>query len=87
MAVMLRAAMRDLARGARVPPLLVLRWSVLLFARLPPRDPSSLDSIGACASAFVFAHHSWPCTKPAEGHAAQVDIFGHVQKQVAPVVP
>ena len=46
----------------------------------PPRDPSSLDSTGACASALAFAHHCWPCPKPVEGHAAQVAIFGHVQK-------
>ena len=64
MAVMLRASMRDLLRGARVPPLRALRWPVL-------RDPSHLDSVGACASALVFAHHCWPCPKPPEGHAAR----------------
>ena len=48
----------------------------------PPRDPSSLGSIGACACAHVSAHHCWPYPKLAEGHAAQVAIFGHVQNQL-----
>ena len=71
--------MIDLIRGAFVPPLLALRWSVLLFALL--RAMHRFGQYRRLRQGACLRTPLWPCPKPAEGHEASVDIF--VQSQVA----
>ena len=77
--------MIHLIRGAFVPPLLALRWSVLLFALL--RAMHRFGQYRRLRQCACLRTPFLAMPETVEGHAAQAGIFGHVQNQVAPVVP